>query len=114
MQEILLGVQGDAKLNARFHPTLQKLRNLHNQQWLKLFIDISDQQIEAVKQFAFATPRGLALGVTMRSSAEATLAAKQSLKTSMYIFFLHPRQSTHTTFTSVQLCITQLSDIKKA
>lgn len=85
MQEILLGVQDDTELSARFNPTLQKLRNLHNQQWQDFFADISisDEKMEAIKQLVFATLRGLAFDVTVRSSDQSILAAKELLKKTM-------------------------------
>jgi AcrR family transcriptional regulator len=89
MQEILLGVQGEPELSARFSPTLQKLRKLHNQQWQVFFADIniSEEEMEAIKQLVFATLRGLAFDVTVRSSDQSILAAKALLKKTMLKLF---------------------------
>jgi AcrR family transcriptional regulator len=82
MQEILLNVRSDRNLSERFHPTLQKLRDLYNHQWRSIFDDInmSEECMEATKQLTFATLRGLSFDVVVQSSDTSIQAAKNLLK----------------------------------
>ena len=59
--EILYGVRRDPQLSERFQPTLQKLRDLYDQQWQLLFDDIaiSPESMAAVKELTFSALRGL-------------------------------------------------------
>ncbi|WP_101757556.1 TetR/AcrR family transcriptional regulator [Oceanicoccus sp. KOV_DT_Chl] len=89
MQEILLGVQGDKVFSQRTYPTLKKLRDLYNQQWQSFFadVDLSERQMEASKQFAFATLRGLTFDYSVRSSHQSVDDAKQLLNQALLAIF---------------------------
>ena len=93
LQEIIMAVQSDSALSARFHPTLQKLRDLYDDQWRQFFADIEipAQQMEAVKQLAYATLRGLAFDIVVRSSDQSIQAAKELLKDTMLRCFTDQR-----------------------
>lgn len=92
MLEILLAVQGDAELSQRFHPTLEKLRDFYNEQWGLMFgdVNIDQQQMEAIKELTFASLRGLAQDVKVRSSDVSIQAAKALLKDTLVRLFSKP------------------------
>lgn len=89
MQEILIGVQADPELRERFNPTLQKLRDLYNDQWRQLFsdLDINDDEMEAVKQLTFSALRGLASDISLRSTDKDINGAKGLLKQTIIQLF---------------------------
>lgn len=89
LQEILYGVRRDAKLSERFLPTMQKLRNLYNEEWQLFFSDISisTEQMEAIKELTFSTLKGLSYEVSIRSSPNSINGAKELLKQQVFTLF---------------------------
>lgn len=87
--EILYGVRRDPELSERFQPTLQKLRDLYDQQWQLLFSDIaiSPELMAAVKELTFGALRGLSYELSIRSSASAINRAKELLKQQVLVIF---------------------------
>jgi AcrR family transcriptional regulator len=81
LADIVRSVLADPEYRDRFLPQLQRLRDSYNKQWNVLFADVAlpKEKFEATKQLAFATIRGLALDIQVRSSDRSILAAKQML-----------------------------------
>lgn len=86
LTDIIRSVMADPEYRERFMPQLQRLRDSYNKQWNLLFADVnlSKEMFEATKQLAFATIRGLALDIRVRTSDRGILAAKQLLSSMLF------------------------------